>query len=142
MPYCTLAQLIDRFGEPTLIAATDRGALATGVVDSAAVERAIADADAYIDGFLSARYAMPLASVPSQVNELSLTVSIYKLHPNVAGEKITADYKDAQKLLGQISSGIFRLSIAGIEPATSGNSDVRTNEPDRTFTAQTLRGYI
>jgi len=142
MAYCTLQELADRYSERMLIDISDRGEEATGAVDEALIDRAIADADALIDGYLKVRYAQPLASVPRLVTDLSLRISIYYAHAHVAAEKITADYKDALRTLGEISRGLVQLDLDGAEPAASGASEVRTNRPERPLSAATMKGYI
>jgi phage gp36-like protein len=143
MAYCTLAQMLVQYGEPMLRDATDRADAATGDVDEAAVERAIASADALIDGYLKVRYALPLGDTPALVNELSMTIALYKAHPRVADEKVQRDYDNALKLLTQISKGDIKLDAAGAEPASAGTSGVRIT-PDREphFTSDKLKGYI
>lgn len=142
MPYCTLEQLVAQFGELILVEATDRAEVATGAIDATAIERAIASADALVDGYLKVRYALPLEATPALVNELSMTVALYKAHPNVASEKIRRDYEDALKTLMQISRGDIRLDVAGVEPASSGSSGARITDRDRPFTPENLKGFI
>lgn len=142
MAYCTLAQMVDRFGEAMLIAATDRGMLASGEIDQAAVARAIADAGALIDGYLAARYRLPLQSVPALVESLALAIAAYKLHPDVSSEKIRRDYEDALKQLLLVSRGEIRLDVAGVEPEGTGANEVITNQPERPLSAATMKGYI
>jgi phage gp36-like protein len=140
MSYTSLQQLTDRYGEPMLVDLTDRAD--TGVVDQAVVDRALADTDAMIDGYLAGRYALPLASTPAQVADLAQAIAVYKLHKNVVSEKIRDDYRGALKMLEQIAAGTIRLDVAGVEPAASGSSGVRTNEQERPLTAETMKGYI
>lgn len=142
MAYCTLQELIDRYSRRMLVDASDRGDDATGEIDEALIDRAIADADAAIDGFLKVRYRLPLTSVPDLVRDLSLQIAIYKAHAHVVTDKIRDDYKYALKTLEQISQGTVRLDIEGAEPAASGASEVRTNQPERPMTAATMKGYI
>lgn len=142
MAYCTLQELIDRYSERMLVEISDRGDAASGTIDQALVDRAIADADALIDGYLKVRYALPLASVPRLVKDLSLRIAIYYAHAHVAAEKIRKDYEEALKALRDISVGLIRLDLDGAEPAASGASEVRTNQPDRPMTAETMKGYI
>jgi phage gp36-like protein len=142
MSYCTLQNLTDRYGAQLLIEISDRGERASDTVDEALISRAIADADALIDGYLKARYALPLAPVPPIVTDLSQSIAIYRAHARVADEKITADYKDALKILAQISSGVIKLDVAGVEPAASGAMEVCTNNPERPLSAATMKGYI
>lgn len=142
MSYCSLAQLIDRYSAKLLIEISDRGEEPTGEIDAALIARAIADADALIDGYLKVRYALPLASVPSLVTDLSLVISVYKAHAHVAAEKIVNDYRDALKTLKEIAQGLIQLDVDGVEPAPSGAAEVRTNNPERPLSAATMKGYI
>lgn len=142
MAYCTLQQLKDRYSETLLIQLSDRADVATGTVDAALFARAIDDADALIDGYLKVRYALPLAHVPVLVTDLSLRISIYTAHAQVAAEKIRDDYREAMKILRDIASGAVKLDVAGTEPAGSGGAEVRTNEPDRRLSADSMTGYI
>lgn len=142
MPYCTLEQLTDRFGERLLLQVTDRAAPPAGVVDADVVARAIADTDAVIDGYLAGRYALPIAAAPPQLVDLALTIAIYKLHPFAPDPKIKDDYDQALKTLLQISKGDFRLPLEGVEPAATGNSGVVTNDRARPFTEDNLTGFI
>lgn len=142
MSYCTLQQLIDRYSETLLVEISDRGETPTGTVDAVLIDRAIADADALIDGYLKVRYTLPLAVNPRLVTDLSLRISIYYAHAHVASEKITADYKAAEKTLRDISLGLIKLDLDGAEPAGSGAAEVRTNDPHRPLTADTMKGFI
>lgn len=142
MAYSTLADLTAQYGEPMLREATDRGEVATGEIDAAAIASAIASADALIDGSLKVRYALPLTATPALVRELSMTIALYKAHANVAAEKVRQDYQDALKLLTQISAGTVRLDIAGAEPASSGTSGARITDRQRPMTEHNLKGWI
>lgn len=141
MPYSTLADLIAQYGEPMLREATDRGEVATGEIDAAAIDRAIASADALIDGYLKVRYALPLVATPAIVQELSMTIALYKAHPNVASEKVRKDFEDAMKMLDKISAGTIRLDVAGVEPEASGSSGARITDRERPMTATNLKSY-
>ncbi len=142
MAYCTIDQLQARYGLPLLLQVSDRGDTFPTVPDETIFDRAIADADALIDGYLAARYALPLVSVPALLIDLSQVIAIYKAHPSVAAEKIRKDYEDALKQLKAIAAGEISLDVAGIEPEGAGASEVVTNEPERPLSAATLKGYI
>lgn len=142
MSYCTLQELKDRYSERMLVDVSDRGDAPSGEVDTALIDRVIGDADALIDGYLKVRYALPLASVPLLVKDLSLRISIYYAHAHVASEKIKRDYEEALVTLKHISQGLIRLDVEGAEPPASGASEVRTNNPHRPFTADTMKGFI
>jgi phage gp36-like protein len=142
MSYCTLAQLIERFSERLLIDISDRGNAPTGSVDTALVQRAIADADAEIDGFLRGRYQLPLPAVPPLLTDLSLRIAIYKAHTHTVTEKIRRDYEDAIRSLKLIADGVIRLDIAGSEPASAGALDVIVTDTARPITVASMKGFI
>ncbi|MBN9078193.1 MAG: hypothetical protein BGN87_06245 [Rhizobiales bacterium 65-79] len=142
MSYCTLQNLTDRYGERLLVEISDRGESASDTIDEALISRAIADADALIDGYLAARYKLPLSTTPAIVTDLSQAIAIYKAHARVADEKIAEDYRTALKTLRDIANGLVKLDVDGVEPAASGASEVRTNNPERPLSAATMKGYI
>lgn len=142
MPYATEQQLVDRFGEGRIIALTDRGVVPMGVIDTAVLARALADSDAMIDGYLAGRYALPLASTPPLVADIAQAIALWKLHTTEPEAKVKADYDAAVRTLREIAQGIVQLSVAGLEPAASGNSGVQITDRTREFTADNMRGFI
>ncbi|MDF2232176.1 DUF1320 domain-containing protein [Albimonas sp. CAU 1670] len=142
MSYATLQQLTDRYGERMLVMLTDRGETATRQIDGDTVDRALADADALIDGYLAGRYALPLAETPPLIVDLAQRIAIWNLHTSAADEKIEADYKDARATLKDIASGAARLPVAGVEPPSSGASGVRITDRERPMTEANMKGWI
>lgn len=142
MTYATQAQLTERFGERLLVELTDRGEVVTDTIDSDVVDRALADTDAMIDGYLAARYALPMATVPPLITDLAQVIAIYKLHVFEPNEKIRKDYEDALRQLREISSGAIKLPIAGLEPAGTGGTGARVTDRERPMTEQNLKGFI
>ncbi len=142
MTYATQLNLTDRFGERMLIDLTDRAEVATGLIDVDVIDRALADTDAFIDGYLAARYVLPVATVPDLLVDLAQAIAIYKLHVYAPDPKIEEDYKQAIRTLKDISTGAVRLSIAGAEPEGTGGSGVRITDRERPLTAQNLKGFI
>jgi phage gp36-like protein len=143
MTYATLAQLIDRVGEPMLIDLTDREEVAVGAVVVAVIDRALADADALIDGYLAARYQLPLAVTPALITDVAQAVALWKLHVTTPEDKIKLDYDAALKTLREIAQGLIRLPDAqGLEPASSGASGVIVTDRERPFTADNMKGFI
>lgn len=140
--YCTLDDLQKRIGAPALVDLTDRGEVPTGVVDVAVVEGAIADAAAVIDGFVSVKYALPMAQVPPVISDMAKAIAIYKLHPFQPDEKIATDYKDAIAMLRAISEGKARLPLPTGEVKPSGGSGARVTDRDRPMTEAGLKSFI
>lgn len=143
MAYCTLDNLNDRFGPATIIALTDRADVATGVVDLDVLNRAIAEADAMIDGYLASRYALPLASVPPLLTTLSMDITMWRLHLGEPSAKVKADYDAALRSLRDIGTGAIRIPEAtGLEPAAPGTSGVVVTDRERPFDAAQMKGFI
>lgn len=142
MPYCTQAELVDRYGEPFLVQLTDRAETATGTIDADVVTRAISEADDLIDGYVKGRYTLPFDTTPDLVSTISARLAIYNLHVYEPSEKILREYKDAITTLEKIAKGIIQLDAAGETPATTGQGDVRVTERDRPFTGPKMTGFI
>lgn len=142
MTYTSLAQLTDRYGQQMLVELTDRATPATGEIDEGVVARALSDTDAAIDGYLAGRYRLPIAETPPLLADLAQVIAIYKLHSRTANEKIEKDYLQALKTLSEISKGVVRLNLAGVEPPASGTSGVRTSDRDRDMTPENLKGFV
>ena len=62
MSYCTLTDLVDRYGEQEMLQLTDRDR--DGVADAAYIDGVLSDIDAQIDAHLAGRYALPLSQTP------------------------------------------------------------------------------
>lgn len=143
MPYTSTPLMIDRVGEGMLIALTDRGEVPLGVIDATVMARAMADADAVINGYLAGRYVLPLAATPALIADIAAAVTLWKLHVTSPEDKIKADYDAAIKTLRDIASGVIRVpDVAGVEPASSGASGVQIVDRERPFTAENMKGFI
>ncbi len=132
MTYATQQDLIDRYGEEELLQLTDRAN--TGSIVAAVVNKALADADAEIDSYLAARYALPLATVPEVVVRLASDMARFYLYDDRATEGVSKRYDNAVKLLRSIASGAASIGVdsAHAQPATDGGPSVDGN--DRAFT--------
>ena len=125
-----------------LIALTDRAYPATGVINATTVARALADTDAMIDGYLAARYALPLASTPTMIVDIAEMIAIWKLHLAAPDPKIEADCNGALRMLRDIAKGEVRLSVAGVEPSMPGGSGIRVQDRSRDVTTDQMTGFI
>ena len=143
MPYTSLPLMIDRVGQAMLIALTDRGDIPVGVIDAVVMARALADADAVINGYLAGRYVLPLAITPALIADIAAAVTLWKLHVTSPEDKIKADYDAAIKTLRDIAQGVVRVpDAAGLEPAASGASGVQIVDRERPFSADNMKGFI
>ncbi|MFZ1680360.1 MAG: DUF1320 domain-containing protein [Rhizobiaceae bacterium] len=142
MSYCTQADLEARYGATLLTQLSDRADAPGAGIDADLFSRAIADADALIDGFMAGRYAVPLAVTPPLVKDLAQRIAIYYAHGETVGDKIRADHDAALRQLRDIANGLITLNADGAEPAASGGAEILTNQDERPFTPGTMKGFI
>ena len=143
MPYSSQQHLIDRVSEAMLIALTDRSDTPTGAIDTSTLDRALADTDAVINGYLAARYTLPLTTVPALVADLAGAICLWKLHVTSPEGKVKDDYDAAIKMLRDIASGIVRIpDAAGLQAPVSGAQGVQVTERERPFSAENMKGFI
>jgi len=143
MAYASLALLLERLYEQTIISLTDD--VDGGVVGQDAVDRAIADADTEIDSYIGKRYTVPVDPVPALLARLSLDLSIeilYSRRPHVeTPEAVVRGAKNARTLLANIAAN--KADIPGIQEVDlSGTSasGASFSSEERVFTRSSLRG--
>lgn len=107
MTYCTLSDLTTRFGEEEITQLTDRGM--TGAVDTSVSDKAIADADAEIDGYLAGRYTLPLAYIPSNLTRIACDIARYLLYENAATQIVIDRHEAASRYLEMVGKGTIDL---------------------------------
>lgn len=124
MSYCTQADLIERFGEAEITQLSDRAG--GGELDSAVIASAIDDADAEIDGYLSGRYALPLASVPAVMVRLACDIARYYLFGHDVTDLVKKRYDQAVAYLVKIATGVIGLGPEDPGP-DSGTASVQSD---------------
>ncbi|WP_157669909.1 gp436 family protein [Chitinibacter sp. GC72] len=122
MTYATQADMLLRFGEDELLGLTDREN--TGTIEASVVERNIADADAEIDGYLAARYQLPLGHTPPILNRLSCDIARYHLYGERVTDTVRKRYEDAVRLLKGMADGSVKLGIDNGAPVDSSKGDM------------------
>lgn len=140
MPYASLEDLIERAGELEIRQIADRDR--DGTPDPEVVEAALIHADNMVNGYVGAKYATPLASVPDLVRTWAVSIARYFLHRNGAPENVQQDYKDAVAALKDVGRGLIALPVAAGEasPAAS-TGTVMAAHPPQVFTPEKLRGW-
>ncbi len=141
MAYAVQADLEERFGAKELLKLTDRSDPPTGEIDAAVVTRALSDAEAEINGYLAARYTLPLSSTPTGLKRLCCDIARYYLYDDWANEQVRTRFEDATKVLKLIAEGKVLL---GTEPAAA--PQTRASEPEfttseRKFTRDSLEEF-
>lgn len=112
MSYATVADLTAEFGEPEIRELTDRAEPPAGAVDSTVALRALAVADAEIDGIVGLRYAVPMASPPAIIKTIALDLARASLYTNAMPETVALRQKNARGLLAQIGAGKLQLGVS------------------------------
>lgn len=135
--YASVADMIERFGETEIVELTDLEH--TGQVDTAMAEQALTDATAEIDGYLAARYRLPVTDTPRLLSLLCTDIARYRLQRGVTTDQARQRYEDALAQLKAIARGEINLPLDTPPPA-SAEPQVVTGS-GRTFNSDTLRGY-
>lgn len=104
-----------------------------------AVDAALADAAALIDGYLASRYTLPLTTVPLPLKRIAGDAARYYLMDDRATEEVSDRFEALKKLLQQIRDGKFTLGAE--DPAQTGSPAVSTHKPDRVMTSATLGAF-
>lgn len=118
MAYCIVEDIRAVMDEQELIQLTDDAD--TGAVDEAVIAQAIADAETEIDGYLAARYPLPLPDGTGLglLKTLAKDIAIYRLYLRRMGppEYRADQYKAAIKTLGKIAEKKMGLGPDDPEP--------------------------
>lgn len=110
--YAQVDDFVVRIGERESIELTDREM--HGVVDEDLLQVALADSSSQIDGYLSGRYKLPLATVPQNLVRICCDLTRYHLTSKSSvtmTEEVENRYKFCLKELENISKGVVSLSL-------------------------------
>lgn len=121
---------------------TDRSAWSAPEIAAADEAKArilevITETAGLIDGFIGARYALPLAQVPVILVGWARAIVRYKVQAwRVGDEKtdpVVRDYRDAMKLLQLVADGKFSLGVEDPEQSPAALGDMRIETGDKVF---------
>lgn len=142
MAYATQQSMIVRFGESELIQVTDDESPQLGTINVAVLEKALNDASGMIDGYLAARYQVPVSPVPDLIELFTCDIARYFLHTKEKPEAVEAGYKAARDMLRDIAAGKMQLDPA--QPAAESPAivgDVSAVGDPLVFTPTQLADY-
>lgn len=135
MPYAVKTDISKIWGDEFL-----NDLIAEDVADiDVAITGAIDDASAEIDGYLSARYALPLSSTPRVLKRPCVDIAVYVLanaHTRLT-DTIEDRYNAAIKFLGLIGTGKAGLGVDEPSAQIEGSATATTSGAD--FTARPRR---
>ncbi|MDD2870089.1 phage protein Gp36 family protein [Neomegalonema sp.] len=142
MAYASAQDMIDRFSAQQLREVTDPDA---AEIRTEALERALEDAAAEIDGYLEGRYRLPLAAPPPSLKLLACDIAIYRLltlRQIDVMEDQRKRYEDVLRFLRSLAKGEINLGLAQsgetVEPA---GGPTLVAGPERVFSRQRMRGF-
>lgn len=140
MTYATLADLIERAGATEILQIADRNR--DGTADPEVIAAALQDADNEIDGYVGAKYALPLASVPKLLTTWAVSIARHTLFRNGPPEHVVKDYERAIAALKDVSRGLISLPVAAGEDApVSQTGKMMAAHPAQVFTPARLQGW-
>lgn len=141
MAYCTQSDILESLDYTTLVQLTDDTDV--GGIDTDAVTRAIADADAEIDGYCGKRYSVPFATVPDIIRKHSVTIAVKNLFARRRGAPANRrqDYEDAVAFLKGVASGMISLGEDDPDGSPAESNDVQIESADRVFDRDGMTGF-
>lgn len=139
--YCTKADILDLLEEQKLVQLTDDEN--TGAVNDARVDKAIADASGEIDGYLGARYPLPLPVTPVIIRKCAVDIAIYNLFSRTLGapEERRDRYKDAVAFLGKVASGGISIGAGDPDGTPKPSEAPRMSGGGNVFGRDSLKGF-
>lgn len=134
-----MADYIDQAGLQQRFGATEIADLAES--DAQAVARACSDATTMIDGYLAARYTLPLKSTPAMVVAWAADIARYRLWDEHAPEEVRRRFEDALAQLKLLSQGVIALPPGTDGAAVAQPLNFGGYSAARVFTADTLKHF-
>ncbi|WP_297772687.1 DUF1320 domain-containing protein [uncultured Roseovarius sp.] len=141
MPYLTVQDMIDRFGESFLADVTARDD-APGVIDATVLDTAIEDAVAIVESYVSGLYDP--ASPPRALTVHAAAIAWYRLlGARAAGFDGAKEGHDAAiSFLRHVRRGEASLGDETPQDSSRGNLQApRIGAPEGTFTRDRLKGF-
>jgi len=135
MAYSLKTDILEQVSEAELVQLTDDAG--AGSVDDAVVTRAIADADAEINSYCSARYTVPFSPVPVMIRKCSVDIAIYDLYarrPGTLPDERKSRYQDAVRFLRDVAASKANLGADAPAEASESGPQATTVKSDRIFT--------
>ncbi|BFU64715.1 gp436 family protein [Rodentibacter abscessus] len=136
MNYANVEDFVLRVGEVQALELTDRDL--EGKVNEGVLNVALSDSSSQIDGYLAARYSLPLAAVPQNLVRLCCDLARYRLASMsdvTITDEIIERYKLSLKELQDISAGKVSLGLPLVDEGADGqdNGVIFTNPKNRIF---------
>lgn len=137
-PYCSQADLVERFGAVELAQLTDETAGANA--DAAEVTKACDEATSIIDAYLATRYTTPLAVIPPMVRKWAVDIARRILWKDRALPESTVarNYDGALAQLKDVARGIAALPDTTGTMAATNDGAISVQTAYQVFTDELL----
>lgn len=142
MSYATAQDIMNRYSNQDLVQLTNEDPAAT-TINTTVLQQALDDASAEIDGYLGARFVLPLTDPPIVLNRVAADIAMYRvqsLRPIHDLADARRRYDDAITMLTRVASGELTLGIAADGRETTASSE-QSEGPARVFNRNTLKGF-
>lgn len=144
MAYLTPEDLVAQVPDHQLLELADDDG--DGVPDAAVLAAAIAAAEATVDGYLQARYRLPLAPVPAVLVRLARDLAVWELWsrrdtPGVETRPVYLRWKEALRFLEKLATGEVLLGVEPQPEQAGAPARVERGAADRVFTRESLKGF-
>lgn len=144
MSYATPQDMINRYPNRDLVQLSNEDPAIT-TINTTALQQALDDAAAEIDGYLGGRFTLPLSDVPEVLGRLSCDVAMYRLQSlrpihDLADARLR--YDDAIAMLTKVASGEMTLGIGsdGHETQVAQDAEEAAGSK-RLFSRKRMRGF-
>ena len=149
MAYCSIDDIKNIIPERELINLTNDTPSLSSVIDITRFEAVCLVTDSLINGYLRARYKLPLKTVPSFISQIAQDICAYRLYsrrPREIPEHIVKNYEYAISNLKSIKKGELLLEDSSEDPSSeipSVKTKFRTNKTrqDRIFNDNVLGAF-
>lgn len=149
MPYCSIEEIKSVIPEVQLVRLTVDVPESSSVIDTTIYEQCAEFADSLIDGYVRAKYTLPLKYIPEFLVQIAKDITAYRLYlrrPQELPEHIKENYKAAIELLKDIQKGDILLESPQELPEDAELSKPSPaylyNSPKRMFTDRVLRKFV
>lgn len=138
--YAALADVQKMVDDVELVQLTDD--TGAGTVDATLVADQLTLASAEIDGYLGARYDLPLATPPTILTNFCVDVAVFNMYARRQGppDHWQKRYDNAIKFLVNVSQGKITLG-AGDPDGNANNETPQVTGPTRIFSRDKLSGF-
>ncbi len=119
-----LLTLVAGNGDVSAFTAAEIARAATGI---GVVQRALQDADDTINGYLSARYTLPLSPVPAVLERVACELARFYLYDDQVTDLIKDRHAANMKWLAEVSKGTVSLgadAVTGVQPVSSAGAEL------------------